>query len=150
MEPSNRRRVVRALEVSLGAGRPFSSFGPGLAAYPARPTVQVGLELPIDELDRRVEQRVADMLAAGLLDEVRRVAAEPGGLSRTARQALGYRELLDHLEQGTPLEEAVEQMVVRTRRFARRQLRWFRRDPRIQWLDARAGTAELVRMASCQ
>ena len=71
----------------------------------------------------------------GLLDEVRALAARPGGLSRTARQALGYRELLAHLEEGVPLDEAVDQAVRRTRAFARRQMAWFRRDPRIVWLE---------------
>ena len=71
----------------------------------------------------------------GFLDEVRRLAARPAGLSRTARQALGYRELLAHLEDGLPLADAVEEAVRRTRAFARRQMAWFRRDPRIVWVD---------------
>jgi tRNA dimethylallyltransferase len=145
MEPSNRRRVVRALEVTVGAGRPFSSFGPGLDAYPPIPTRQVGLQVPLDVLDARITARVDAMFEAGLLDEVRRLAAEPGGLSRTARQALGYREVLEHLEDGVPLGEAVERIVTRTRRFARRQIRWFRRDPRIQWLDATLSPSRLAR-----
>ncbi|HMQ26420.1 MAG TPA: hypothetical protein PKA98_10570, partial [Acidimicrobiales bacterium] len=78
-------------------------------------------------------------LAAGFVDEVRRLAARPGGLSRTARQALGYRELLAHVEDGLPLDEAVDQAVAATRRFARRQRSWFRRDPRIRWVDADEG-----------
>jgi tRNA dimethylallyltransferase len=72
---------------------------------------------------------------AGLLEEVRALSARPGGVSRTARQALGYRELLSHVEQGVALEVAVEEAVRRTRSFARRQWAWFRRDPRIRWLD---------------
>jgi tRNA dimethylallyltransferase len=148
MEPSNRRRVVRALEVTVGAGRPFSSFGPGLDAYPPIPTRQVGLQVPLDVLDARITARVDAMFEAGLLDEVRRLAAEPGGFSRTARQALGYREVLEHLEDGVPLGEAVERIVTRTRRFARRQIRWFRRDPRIQWLDGTMSTSQLVRSAT--
>ncbi len=76
------------------------------------------------------------MLEAGLLEEVRQLASRPGGLSRTARQALGYRELLAHVELGVPLEEAVRLAVARTRRFARRQRMWWRRDPRIRWFGA--------------
>lgn len=136
MEPTNRRRVLRALEVTLGSGRPFSSFGPGLEAYPASPLAQVGLRLPLDVLDARIARRFRAMLDAGLLDEVRALLRRPGGLSRTAGQALGYRELGAHLEGRCSLEGAAEEAVRRTRRFARRQLRWFRRDPRIQWLDA--------------
>jgi tRNA dimethylallyltransferase len=139
MEPTNRRRVVRALEVTIGAGRPFSDFGPGLEAYPATGVPQVGLTLPADEVDRRIGERFAAMVAAGLVDEVRALAARPEGISRSARQALGYREVLAHVEDGDPLAECLEEAVRRTRVFARRQAAWFRRDPRITW----AGPAEV-------
>ena len=89
MEPTNRRRVVRALEVTLGSGRPFSSFGPGLEAYPESGTAQVGLNLAPEEVDGRIEARFARMVQAGLVEEVRALAARPAGLSATARQALG-------------------------------------------------------------
>lgn len=135
MEPSNRRRVVRALEVTLGAGRPFSSFGPGIAAYPPTPFPVVGLRLPRPLLDARIERRYAEQVADGFVAEVGALAARPDGLSRTARQALGYAELLDHVEHGTPLDRALTTAVTRTRRFARRQQRWFGRDPRIRWID---------------
>ncbi len=136
IEPTNRRRLVRALEVTLGSGRPFSSFGPGLERYPPTPTVLIGLRTEPDELDRRIAARFERLLDQGLLDEVRALAARPGGLSRTARQALGYRELLSHLEDGVPLADAVALAVQRTRSLARRQMAWFRRDPRIVWLEA--------------
>lgn len=136
MEPTNRRRVVRALEVTLGSGRPFSSFGPGLESYPPSRYALVGVRLPRPVVDRRIADRYRAQLDAGFVDEVRRLAADPRGLSRTAAQALGYRELLDHLAGRTTLDEAVALAVTRTRRFARRQERWFRRDPRITWLDA--------------
>ncbi len=135
VEPTNRRRLVRALEVTLGSGRPFSSFGPGLDAYPSSPIAQVGLRLPLELLDARIDARIDAMVGAGLLDEVRRLLDRAPGLSATARQALGYRELADHLEGRCSLEEALADTRRRTRRFARRQLRWFRRDPRISWLD---------------
>jgi tRNA dimethylallyltransferase len=133
--PTNRRRLVRALEVSIGSGRPFSSFGPGLERYPPTPVVLLGIDHPPAVLDERIAARFERLMDAGLLDEVRRLARRPGGLSRTARQALGYRELLAHLEEGVPLSAAVEQAVRRTRVFARRQRSWFRRDPRIVWMD---------------
>lgn len=135
MTPTNRRRVVRALEVTLGAQRPFSSFGPGLGAYRKTPVALVGIPFDPGAVDAAIERRFSDMLGAGLLDEVRALAGRPAGLSRTARQALGYRELLSHLEDGVPLEEAAAEAVKRTRAFARRQWAWFRRDPRISWLD---------------
>lgn len=133
IEPGNRRRIVRALEVTIGSGRPFSSHGPGLQAYPPTDAVLLGLRWPRAVLATRIEQRVEAMMAAGLLDEVRRLAA--CGMSRTARQALGYKELLAHLAGDVSLADAVASIVVRTRQFAVRQERWFRRDPRVRWYD---------------
>jgi tRNA dimethylallyltransferase len=144
MEPTNRRRVVRALEVTLGSGRPFSSFGPGLDVYPATRFHLVGVRLPHEVVAARIEHRYHRQMAAGFLDEVRRLLAEPHGLSRTARQALGYRELIAHLAGEATLDEALDLAVRRTRRFARRQASWFRRDPRIRWLDATDDPHEVV------
>lgn len=135
MEPGNARRVVRALEVVLGSGRPFSSFGPGLTTYPQVPFVQVGLRWPRTVLAQRIAARVHRMVAAGLVAEVEGLLSAPGGLSRTARQALGYKELIDHLEGRCGLDEALDTVIRRTRQFAVRQERWFRRDPRIRWVD---------------
>jgi len=134
MEPTNRRRIVRALEVTVGSGRPFSSFGPGLEEYPAAPFPVVGLAMERDLLDQRIAQRYEQQMADGFLAEVQTLVNSPAGLGRTARQALGYAELLDHIENGTPLDDALETAVTRTRRFARRQQRWFGRDPRIHWI----------------
>jgi tRNA dimethylallyltransferase len=133
IESTNTRRIVRALEVCEGSGRPFSSFGPGLDVYPPSPIVQVGLRWERGALTARIEQRVHAMIDAGLVDEVRALRA--GGLSRTAAQALGYKELLAHLDGAQSLAESIEQIVVRTRQFAVRQLRWFQRDPRVRWVD---------------
>jgi tRNA dimethylallyltransferase len=133
--PSNERRIIRALEVTLGSGRPFSSFGPGLERYPATRFVMIGLRFDAPEVDRRIEERFGAWMDAGLLDEVRRLAARPAGLSKTARQALGYKELLAHIEGPLSLEAAVAEAARRTRSFARRQWAWFRRDPRICWVD---------------
>ena len=136
MEPTNTRRVVRALEVTVGSGRPFSSYGPGLAAHgTGRDIVQVGLDVGPDDLGARIAARYAQQLDAGFVDEVRALAARPDGLSRTARQALGYKELLAHLDGECSLDDAVDLAVRRTRRFARRQRAWFRRDPRITWIE---------------
>jgi tRNA dimethylallyltransferase len=138
MTPTNRRRIVRALEVTVGSGRPFSSFGPGLAAYPHSAFRLFGVAPARDVLDARIAARYDDQLAAGFLDEVRALASAPLPLSRTARQALGYRELLAHLDGRCDLATAVAEAVRRTRAFARRQGAWFRRDPRITWLDTDA------------
>ncbi len=144
MEPSNRRRIVRALEVTLGSGRPFSSFGPGLAAYPPRPFPLVGLDPGREAAVTRLEARFAAQMEAGFLEEVQALARAPRGLSPTARQALGYRELLAHVEAGAPLRECVERAILRTRQFARRQRSWFRRDPRITWIDPRRDIASTM------
>lgn len=149
MEPTNRRRVVRALEVTIGSGRPFSSFGPGVDAHPPSGIRQVGLRLPTDVVSSRIAERYRQQLAHGFLDEVRALAAGPP-LSRTAAQALGYRELLEHLaaeavaEPHPTLDEAVDRAITRTRVFARRQRAWFRRDPRITWFEADEGPDEVV------
>jgi tRNA dimethylallyltransferase len=147
MEPTNRRRVVRALEVTLGAGRPFSEFGPGLEAYPSTGVPQVGLTCAPGEVDRRIAERFAAMVDAGLVDEVRALAGRPRGISRTARQALGYREVLAHVEEGRPLGECLDEAVRRTRQFARRQASWFRRDPRIAWVAGPAEASALLDQA---
>jgi tRNA dimethylallyltransferase len=133
--PANRRRIVRALEVIFGSGRHFSSFGPGLGCYPPTRFTLVGVAFDPEVHDARIEQRFASMLRAGFVDEVKALSGRPGGISRTARQALGYRELLAHIEDGVALEDAVSEAVKRTKAFARRQWSWFRRDPRIVWLD---------------
>ena len=136
MLATNRRRVVRALEVCIGSGRPFSSYGPGLEAYPPRPVRIFGLGVDRAELDERISDRYRRQMAAGFLAEVAALAERPAGLSRTARQALGYRELLAHVAGQLGRGEAVEEAVRRTRGFARRQQAWFRRDPRVEWVPA--------------
>ena len=146
-EPANRRRVVRALEVCVGAGRPFSSFGPGLAAYPPTRFLLLGLNRSREELGERIARRYREQVAGGFLDEVAALARRPAGLSRTARQALGYREILAHLEDGVALEEALAGAVRRTRSFARRQQAWFGRDPRIRWMDPAANLASVAAAA---
>jgi len=130
----NTRRLIRALEVTLGSGRPFSSYGPGLTAYPPREGFAlVGVWLPRVVNAERIAERVAAMVEAGLVGEVAGLAARPAGLGRTARQALGYKELLAHVEHGAPLAGCLAETVRRTRQFARRQRVWFRRDPRVRW-----------------
>jgi tRNA dimethylallyltransferase len=147
MEPGNRRRVVRALEVTLGSGRPFSTFGPGLEAYPESGTAQVGLSRPAEEIDARIAARFAYMVRSGLVEEVRALSARPAGLSRTARQALGYREILAHVEDGAPLADCLEEALRHTRQFARRQASWFRRDPRVSWAAGSKEAQDLVENA---
>ncbi len=135
IERTNERRIVRALEVTLGASRPFSSYGEGLTTYGPVRVIQVGLEVEMEVLDERIEARFHRWMENGLLDEVAGLLERPGGLGRTARQAVGYRELLAHLEDGAPLDECVRDAITQSRRLARRQRSWFRRDPRVEWFQ---------------
>ena len=134
IERSNRRRIERALEVCMGSGKPFSDNAPGTGAYPDNGVVQIGLLWPREVLVKRVAERVNAMLKWGFLDEVRDLR-KSGNMSITAKQALGYAELLRHLEGKCTLEQAVGDIVIHTRQFAVRQERWFRRDPRITWVN---------------
>ena len=139
MEPNNTRRIIRALEVIELTGRKFSD-NVTWESYESRYDLKVaGLRLPRDELYRRISERVAAMLGAGLVNEARAVADE--GLSRTARQALGYRQVLE-APLGAREEEIAEAIVRATKRYARRQESWFKSDPRVVWFDAQS--ADLV------
>ena len=145
MEPGNRRRIVRALEVIELTGRKFSSFGPGIDEYapPALSVTMFGVDVDRDVLRTRIADRFDAMRAQGLLEEVRGLADR--SLSRTAREAIGYRELFAHLAGEVPdLDEAFDAAVRRTRRFARRQRVWFGRDPRVQWIAGATPVGELA------
>jgi tRNA dimethylallyltransferase len=129
----NGRRVVRALEVVEITGRPFSATLPRLEYVDPR-TVQVGVDIDRPTLDARIEQRVGEMFAAGFVAEVERLLARGLAQGRTASRAIGYPEVAAHLAGELSLDEARERTVVATRRFARRQDAWFRKDPRIHWV----------------
>jgi tRNA dimethylallyltransferase len=145
IEPANVRRTVRALEVAAITGRPFSSYAAAWDSYPPARVRAAGIRLTPEELSRRAEERVREMLAAGWIDEVERLVAAGSGGWLTSTQAIGYAELARHLAGELGLEDAVRQTVTRTRHLARRQMAWFRRDPRIRWFDAGAdGAASLV------
>ena len=118
---------------------------PGGNGPPKLDVTLTGIALTRDDLATRIARRFAAMREMGLLEEVRALAADPQGLSRTARQAIGYRELLAHLSGGiATLDEALDLAVRRTRKFARRQRVWFRRDPRITWLPNPGNSPELL------
>lgn len=127
------RRVIRALEVYELTGRPFSSYMP-MREY-VRPTVQIGLEVDRDVLRARLAQRVHGMVENGLLEEIRRLESRGLRQGKTASRALGYAQFLKVLDGVSDVAEAAEETIVATRQFARRQLTWFRADPRIAWLD---------------
>ena len=131
---ANRRRVVRALEVIELTGRPFSSFRDAWGRY--TPAIVAGLTLPLDELDARIERRLRRMLDHGLLDEVRALIDQGHREALLSSQAIPYRQAVALLEETITGEEFLEEAARATRRLARRQLSWFRRDPRIRWFDA--------------
>ncbi|MFI6537231.1 tRNA (adenosine(37)-N6)-dimethylallyltransferase MiaA [Nonomuraea sp. NPDC050547] len=134
--PSNGRRIVRALEVIEFSGRPFSATMPSYEAL--YPSVQIGLDVPRPELDARIELRVGRMWEAGLVDEVRVLLDQGLADGRTAGRALGYAQVMKYLAGEWTEEEAFAETVRATRRFARRQESWFRRDPRVVWLPYNA------------
>ena len=135
IEPENIRRIVRALEVIELTGRPFSENSASWDRYKSRYELRVtGLGLERAQLRKRVAARVDEMLTAGLIEEARDLNAK-ATLSRTARMALGYRQVLDAGE-GDEISAIRESIVRATVRFARRQESWFRADPRIVWFDA--------------
>ncbi|MEU7058761.1 tRNA (adenosine(37)-N6)-dimethylallyltransferase MiaA [Streptomyces sp. NPDC046197] len=144
--PSNGRRIVRALEVIEITGRPFTANLPGHDSV--YDTIQIGVDVARPELDERIARRVDRMWEAGLVDEVR--ALETQGLreGRTASRALGYQQVLSALAGECTLEDARVETVRATKRFARRQDSWFRRDPRVHWLSgAAADVTELPHLA---
>ncbi len=136
IEPDNVRRTVRALEVTEITGRPFSSFAEGWERYPADRVRAAGLDVPRPVLAERIERRVRQQLDEGLLGEVEDLVRRGFEGWLTASQAIGYAEFARHLDGTLSLEEAIAQTVKRTKALARRQLAWFRRDPRIRWLPA--------------
>ncbi len=138
------RRIVRALEVFELTGRPFSSFMPTREYF--QPAVQIGLEVDREQLRERLARRVHTMVEGGLLEEVRTLDAAGLRLGRTAPRALGYAQFLKVLDGESDTAQAAEETIVATRQFARRQLTWFRADPRIHWLDWR--DPELVAKAA--
>ncbi len=132
--PSNGRRIVRALEVVELTGRPFSATLPRKEHVDPR-TVQLGVDADRATLDDRVDRRVQRMWEAGLLDEVRELEARGLREGPTASRAIGYREALEHLDGELTAEQARAATALATRRFARRQESWFRKDERVTWLD---------------
>jgi len=131
---ANRRRVARALEVVALTGRPFSSFRDAWGRY--TPAIVAGLAPPLDTLDARIEQRLKGMLDRGLLDEVRALIEGGHRDAVTSSQAIPYRQAVDLVEERMTTDQFLEQAARVTRRLARRQLSWFRRDPRIRWFDS--------------
>jgi tRNA dimethylallyltransferase len=145
LHPNDIRRLVRALEVIELTGKPLSAWQQEFKTQPSHRVPAVWLDLPRDVLYKRINDRLERMMAGGLLDEVKRLIALPRPLSREARQALGYKELLDHLEGKVSLAEAVSRVKTRSRNLAKRQLTWFRHLPACRRLPIQSDeTAEEI------
>ena len=137
LETNDVRRIIRALEVYKTTGQPISHLQEQFdVAHRAEQCRVFVLDWPRPELHRRIEARVDRMFADGLVAEVERLAETPGGLSRTARQAVGYREVIDFVEGRSTLEETAAQTKTRTRQFAKRQMTRFRSLDECRWVAA--------------
>lgn len=141
IHPNNVRRIIRALEVYELTGRKFSEISGSFKRrrYMKNGTVTVGIAFDRDELWRRIDVRTVKMMDRGWIKEAEALFYGGQTFSRTAAQALGYRQLRDHLMGLATLEQTVERIRLATRHYAKRQMTWFRADPRIIWVDAHAG-----------
>jgi len=142
IDPGNGRRIIRALEAVELGGR-FRSSLPDWR-YAVAPVMQFGLDLDRAEMDRRIAGRVDAMWAAGFVDEVRDLLDKGLRGSPTAAYAIGYRQIIAYLDGESTEDEAKTATVTRTRQFSRKQLGWWRRDTRIQWLQCDAGMVRLT------
>lgn len=133
IHPRNTRRVIRALEVYEHTGRPITTLQ--RRADPVGPAIRIGLTMDRDALYRRIDARVDEQIAVGLIDEVKALLDRKYARTLPSMQGLGYKEIVEYLDGATSLEEATRRLKRNTRRFAKRQYTWFRRDSRIRWLD---------------
>ncbi len=142
IHPHNIRRLIRALEVYERTGQPITAAQ--RRTRPAFGTTQIGLTMGREELYQRIDGRVNEQLAAGLLDEVRGLLARGYARTLPAMQGLGYKEMIEHLDREVTLEEATRRLKRNTRHLAKRQYTWFRKDPRIRWVDVATRVPEAV------
>ncbi len=142
IDPKNSRRIIRALEVMIATGKPFASQrrrGPALFK-----TLQIGISKDRGELNKIIDRRVDQMIKNGLVSEVKKLVKKyPKNLP--AFDAIGYREIVRHLDKKKSLAEAIDEIKKNTRQFARRQMSWFRRDKSIKWIESPKKAGELVK-----
>ena len=143
--PANERRVIRALEVYELTGKKFSATMPRLEYF--QPAVQLGIKWPLAVLDERISQRTAQMLTQGFIEEVAELEKRGLADTPTACRATGYQAVMDYLAGKITREESAEQIALQTRQLARKQRKWFRKDPRIHWLDGEAGASSNLKQA---
>ncbi|MDU4245254.1 MAG: tRNA (adenosine(37)-N6)-dimethylallyltransferase MiaA, partial [Varibaculum cambriense] len=143
--PANERRVIRALEVYELTGKKFSATMPRREYF--QPAVQLGIKWPLAVLDERISQRTAQMLTQGFIEEVAELEKRGLAHTPTACRATGYQAVMDYLAGKITREESAEQIALQTRQLARKQRKWFRKDPRIHWLDGEAGASSNLKQA---
>ena len=143
--PANERRVIRALEVYELTGKKFSATMPRREYF--QPAVQLGIKWPLAVLDERINQRTAQMLTQGFIQEVAELEKQGLADTPTACRATGYQAIMDLLAGKITREEAAEQISLQTRQLARKQRKWFRKDPRIHWLDGEEGASKNLEQA---
>jgi tRNA dimethylallyltransferase len=142
---NDRKRLVRAVEVFELTGRPISSFQNEWSSGAMRhQAIWFGLDWDREALNRRINARVKAMIEAGWLEETRALLGRYGELSRTAAEATGYHELIEHLLGRLSLDDAIEQIKIATRQLARRQMKWFRRFTQVRWLKGDRPLEELT------
>ena len=143
IDPRNLRRVIRALEVCIIAGVPFSQLQ---QLSPEVPVLTIGLTTERADLYKRIDSRVDDMIARGLVDEVKWLLDRGYSPALPAMSGLGYKQIVAHLKGETALDEAIQRIKYETHRFARNQYAWFRpKDERIHWFDIRNEPLESMR-----
>jgi tRNA dimethylallyltransferase len=143
---NDHRRLIRALEVYELTGKPISSFQTDWESpKPRHDATWIGLSWEKEALNQRINARTRAMMSAGWLDETRGLLARYGTLSKTASEATGYHELIEHIDGRMDLDEAVEQIKIATRQLARRQMKWLRRFPGVRWLQGDRPLDELAR-----
>lgn len=138
IHPNDLKRIERGLEVWRATGRPLSTQQTQWAGPMRYPATVMGIRREKEDQSRRINARVKSMIEAGLLDEVRALLAEPGGLGEQARQALGYAQIIAHLRGERTRDEAFEEIKIQTRRFAKHQRTWFRKFTMARWVDVSA------------
>ncbi|NQV12969.1 MAG: tRNA (adenosine(37)-N6)-dimethylallyltransferase MiaA [Parcubacteria group bacterium] len=142
IDPQNKRRLIRAIEVCQVTGQPFSEQT--TKGEPRVEALQIGLDVPREKLYTRINQRVDEMITAGLVDEVKNLLAKGYSKDLPAFSGIGYKEIISYLEKEISLDEATELIKRNTRRYAKKQLTWFRRDKNIRWVKNYQEAEKLV------
>lgn len=149
IHPNNLVKVIRALEVYELTGTPISQLQQQWNNKPRHPFIAFGLSMPREQLYRRIEQRVDAMLADGLIEEVEQLLARGYSRNAIALQSFGYKEFIVYLDGNCTLDEAIAQLKQNTRRFAKRQLTWFRGDARLKWIERKSTKQVVEALSSC-